>query len=205
SERSAHVETVSHLRTGLALLQTLPETLERVQREVDMLITLGASLIATKGYTAPEVAETYTYARQLCQHLEDPYQLFPVLRGLWNYYNMRAEYQTAQALGEQLLSLAQQVQDSAMLGAAYRALGTTLGWLGAVAAAHVHLAQGIALYDPHQHRDHAFLYGEDAGVVCRSHAALTLWFLGYPDQGLARNDEAVTLAQQIVHPFSLGF
>src|SRR5262249_46030393 len=69
----------------------------------------------------------------------------------------------------------------------------------------VHLAQGIVLYDPHQHRDHAFLYGEDAGVVCRSHAALTLWFLGYPDQGLARNDEAVTLAQQIVHPFSLGF
>src|SRR5262249_47372124 len=34
SERSAHVETVSHLRTGLTLLQTLPETPERTQREV---------------------------------------------------------------------------------------------------------------------------------------------------------------------------
>src|SRR5712664_3068487 len=32
SERSAHVEAISHLRQGLALLQTLPETRERSQR-----------------------------------------------------------------------------------------------------------------------------------------------------------------------------
>jgi predicted ATPase len=50
-----------------------------------------------------------------------------------------------------------------------------------------------------------FLYGEDAGVICHSYAAWTLWYLGYPDQGLARNDETVTLAQQIAHPFSLAF
>ena len=66
-ERSAHVEAISHLTKGLALLQTLPETPERTQREVDMHIALGASLIATKGYAAPEVEQTYTRARQLCQ------------------------------------------------------------------------------------------------------------------------------------------
>ena len=38
-----------HLRQGLELLQTLPETPERIQREVDMYIALGASLLATKG------------------------------------------------------------------------------------------------------------------------------------------------------------
>jgi predicted ATPase len=65
--------------------------------------------------------------------------------------------------------------------------------------------QGLALYDPQQHRAQAFLYGEDAGVVCRSHAAFALWYLGYPDQGLARNEEAVTLAQHIVHPYSLCY
>src|SRR5712664_4395984 len=36
SERSAHLEAITHLTKGLELLQTLPETLERVQREVDM-------------------------------------------------------------------------------------------------------------------------------------------------------------------------
>jgi predicted ATPase len=40
-------------------------------------------------------------------------------------------------------------------------------------------------------------------VICHSFAAWTLWFLGYPDQGLVQNDEAVILAQQIDHPFSL--
>jgi predicted ATPase len=183
----------------------LPETLERTQREVDMLIALGASLVGTKGFAAPEVGETYTYARQLCQHLDNPHQLFSVLRGLWNYYRVRAELQMAHTLGEQLLALAQQVRDAVLLVAAHRALGTTLWSLGAVASASMHFAQGIALYDPQQHRASALLYGEDAGVICHILAARALWYLGYPDQALARSQEAVALVQQIAHPLSLSF
>jgi predicted ATPase len=204
-EHSAHVEAIRHLTKGLELLATLPETPQRLQREVDLHIALGASLLTTKGYGAAEVGETYTYARQRCQSLEDPQRLFPVLRGLWNYAYTRAEYQTARALGEQLLTLAQQSQDSAMFLAAHRALGATWLMLGAGAAAHTHFAQGLALYDPQQHRGSAFRYGEDAGVVCASHDAWTLWLLGYPAQGLARNVEAVSLAQQSAYPFSLSF
>jgi predicted ATPase len=183
----------------------LPESPQRTQQELLLHITLGASLLATKGYAAPEVVQTYTDARQLCQHLEDPYQLFPVLRGLHIYYHVRAELRTAHTLGEQLLTLAQQVQDAAMLVAAHRALGVTLFQLGAVASAQIHFAQGIALYAPQHHRAAALLYGDDSGVVCHSFAALTLWKLGYPDQGLARSQEAVTLAQQCAHPVSLSF
>jgi class 3 adenylate cyclase/predicted ATPase len=205
SERSAHVEAISHLRTGLALLQTLPETPERTQQELLLHITLGASLLATKGYAAPEVGETYTYARQLCEHLDNPRQIFMVLRGLWNYYQGRAGYHRARTLGEQLLALARQAQDSAMFLAAHRTLGATLLWVGAVASAHTQFAQGIALYDLQQHRASTFLYGEDAGVVCRTLDASTLWLLGYPDQGLTQSQEALALAHQIAHPFSLGF
>jgi predicted ATPase len=204
-QRSAHVEGINHLRQGLALLQTLPETPERLQREVDLLIALGAALIATKGQAAPEVGQTYSRARQLCERLEAPRQLFPVLRGLWNYYLVRAEYQTAHKLGEQLLALAQQVQDASMLCSAHRALGATLFQRGAIAAALTHYAQGIALYDPTHHRASASLYGEDAGVLCHMFAAWALWYLGYPDQGLTRSQEALTLAQQNAHLFSLGF
>jgi predicted ATPase len=187
------------------LLTTLPETRERIQREVEMLSALGTALIATKGQGAPEVAQTYTRARQLCQHLDDPHQLFPTLRGLWHYYHVRAELQTAQALGEQLLMLAQQGHDPAMRMAAHRALGSTLFMRGAAAAAHTHFAQVIALYDAHPQRASAFLHGEDAGVTCRSYATWTLWYRGYPDQAVARSREAVTLAQQLAHPWSLSF
>src|SRR5947208_473678 len=57
-ERSAHVEAIAHLRQGLELLKTLPETSEHLQHEVDMLIALGSSLKATKGSGAPEVQQT---------------------------------------------------------------------------------------------------------------------------------------------------
>ena len=67
------------------------------------------------------------------------------------------------------------------------------------------MEQGIALYDPQQHRSHAFLYGQDPGVTCLSYAAWALWFLGYPDQALKRSHEALTLAQELSHPFSLAF
>jgi predicted ATPase len=84
-------------------------------------------------------------------------------------------------------------------------LGQMLFYAGAVADAHTHFAQGIALYDAQPHHASAFLYGEDAGVACRSFAARTLWFLGYPDQGLAQSQQAVTLAQQRAHPLSLDY
>jgi class 3 adenylate cyclase/predicted ATPase len=205
SEHSAHMETIAHLRQGLALLATLPETPARLQRQVDMLIVLGASLIATKGWAAPEVGETYTSARQLCEHLEDPYQLFPVLWGLWSYSLVRAEYQTAHTLGEQLVTLAQHTQDPVLLLAAHRAMGATWFYRGVLTAAHTHLAQGSALYDATHHRASVRLYGEDAGVVCGSHDAEALWQLGYPDQAWARSQDAVRLAQQMAHPLSLAY
>ena len=38
-----------------------------------------------------------------------------------------------------------------------------------------------------------------------SWSALALWFLGYPDQALKRSQEALALAQELDHPFTLGF
>jgi predicted ATPase len=204
-ERSAHVEAIAHLYQGLELLQTLRETPERLQHEVDLLITLGASLRATQGSAAPEVGQTYLRAQLLCAHLEDPQRLIPVLYGLWNYSLVRADLQTAHALGAQLFALAQQSQDAAMRVAAHRAFGATLFYLGETTLAYTHLVQGIARYDPKQHRASAFLSGDDAGVICHILAAWALWCLGFPDQGFARNDAAVTLVQQSAHSFSLEF
>jgi predicted ATPase len=80
-----------------------------------------------------------------------------------------------------------------------------LNYLGEFAASQAHFEQGIALYDPQQHRSHASLYGQDPGVQCRTYAGLTLWWLGYPDQALQRSHEALTLARELAHPFSLGY
>jgi predicted ATPase len=83
-------------------------------------------------------------------------------------------------------------------------LGDTLFWLGELASARAHLEQGLALYNPQQHRSDVFLYGYDPGVFGLSYTALVLWFLGYPDQALKRNHEALALAQELSHPVSLA-
>jgi hypothetical protein len=88
--------------------------------------------------------------------------------------------------------------------AAHAAVGRTLFFLGMVASAHTHFTQGVAFYDPTQHRASVFRHGEDSGVICYIFAAWTLWYLGYPAQGLARSQEAVTLAQQLAHPYNLS-
>jgi predicted ATPase len=128
-----------------------------------------------------------------------------VLWGLWRFYNNRAEYPRARALGERLLRLAQQVDDAALLLEAHHALWATLVASGEMAAARAHLAQGRALYDPQQHHAHARLYGgHDPGVCGLAHAALALWLLGSPDQALQHLHEALTLAQAVAHPSSLA-
>jgi predicted ATPase len=116
---------------------------------------------------------------------------------------MRGEYQMAHELGEQGLRLAQSVQDPALTLEAYLMLGMTSFFIGDFIPAREYFEQSIALYNPQQHHAHAFLYGLDPGVTCLSYAALVLWCLGYPDQALKRSQEAITLAQQLSHPYSL--
>jgi predicted ATPase len=203
-ECSANLEAVAHLMKGLELLATLPDTPERTQQELILQTTLGPALMNTKGQAAPEVLQAYARARELCHQVGETPQLFQVLRGLWYFYLHRVELRTARELGEHLLTLAQHIGDSALLLEAHYALGNTLNYLGEFAAAQAHFAQGIDLYDLQRHRTHAFRYGQDPGVICRAYGAVTLWFLGYPDQALQRTHEALTLARELAHPFSLG-
>jgi predicted ATPase/class 3 adenylate cyclase len=204
-ERSAYTEASSSLTAALDLLTTLPDTPEHTQMESALQTTLGPALMATKGYAAPEVEYAYARARELCQQVGETPQMFQVMWGLWYFYLVRAEFQIARELGEQLLNVAQRVQAPVLLLLAHRMLGHTLAFLGEFSAARVHLERGMTLYAPEQHRSLASLYGQDQGVICQSWAALTLWCLGYPDQALRRIRETLTLAQELAHPFSLAY
>jgi predicted ATPase len=104
-----------------------------------------------------------------------------------------------------LLRLAQRADDPALAVIAHYALGTTWLWLGALPAAHRHLEVGSAHYTLDQHRSLVFRMGQDPGVGCRANAARTLWLLGYPDQALVHLHDALTLAHELSHPFSLAF
>jgi tetratricopeptide (TPR) repeat protein len=201
--RSAHHEAVALLVKGLELLKTLPDTLERAQQELALQITLGAPLIATKGYGAPEVGKVYTRARELCRQVGKTPQLWQVLNGLRVFYNAQGELQMASELAEQIMRLAQSEQNPALLMVGHLVLGEVPYCSGEWAPARGHFERAIALYDTRQPRPS--LAWVDAKVPSLSFAALALWMLGYPDQAFKRSQGALTPAQELSHPFSLAF
>ncbi len=203
--RHGYQETIRHLSRGLELLRALPQTPERIQHEIAFHLALGSPLIATKGNAAPEVEANYLQARTLCEQIGDTEQLFPILGGLIGVHCLRAELTRARTLGEQYLSLAQQKNDPALLLEVSMILGSILLWRGDLSLGRTYLEQGRTLYNRQQHHAHAFVYGQDPGVACYANMSYVLWLLGYPDQAFEKCRQAYALAQELAHPYSLGY
>jgi predicted ATPase len=200
----AHQEAAGLARRGLALLKTLPDTPARAHQELTLLLALGVSLVATKGFAAPEVEQTYVRARALCLRAVDTSTLFPVLYGLWNVYLLRCELSRCEELAMQMFELAQGQSDSVLLLQAHNVLQQPLMHLGDFTRARRHQEQCLALYDPRQHRTLTAIYGEDPGVGCMAYGAVTLWCLGYPEQALRSAQAARRLAEELSNPFNVA-
>lgn len=170
-ERSANMEAIHHLTKGLELLKRLDETTERLGQELEFLTTMGPAYQAIKGFGSPEVRQTYMRAQEITQMVGECPQLFPALWGVWYFHAIRPEEKKAKELGEQLVMLAQDLQDPTLLMVAYRSLGSTLVAYGEPVQALEILRKGIAIYDPVKHRSLAYVYGQDIGVVCRGWVA----------------------------------
>jgi predicted ATPase len=143
-------------------------------------------------------------ARQLCLEAGDAPQLFSVLVGLWRFYFTQGALVTTRELAEQLLAMAEDARDPALLLEARTALAMVSLYLGDPVGSRDNAAQGLALYDPRQHRSHAFVYGQDPGANCLSYAAWSLLVLGYADQSREKTEEMLALAAVLSHPLSLA-
>jgi len=203
-ERSANVEAIIHLGKALQLVEELPEAAERDHQEFAIHIALGPALMTTKGWGAPDVERTYRRARELCRDMAEPSQLFTVLWGLWLFHHVSGQFRPAKNLADEILALSERQSEPGLLLQARHAAWTTDYFFGDLLSCRAHAEQGIALYDIDEHRAHASIYGgHDAGVCCRETLAIALWLLGYPDQAVQKNQDAVGLAQELSHPFSL--
>ena len=201
-QRSAYSDAISGLTAAIDLLQKLPDSRDRIQRELLLQLPLGTAFSTVNGWGSREAERAYTRARELCERLGDPPELFGALSGLCAVHQLRGQYRAAYKIGEQLLQRAQNAADPALLMHAHSALGCSLYFMGELHLAREHLEAAISLYNPERDRP---LGHADSGVNCRSWAAYTLWTLGYPDQALTRINEALALAQERSHPFSLAF
>jgi class 3 adenylate cyclase/predicted ATPase len=204
-KNSANPEAVAHLTKCLELLPQLPEGPERDRREMTLRTMLALPLIAYKGYAAPEVDEELSRARQLCTDVGGDSELFRVLRLMWPYQTVRGNHAKAFEAAQQIQIMACNHDDRSWRLEADRVLGASYLYMGRLNEARHQLEGAIDFYDRKRDHAHILVYGQDPGVSCLSNASVALWCLGYFDQATARGDEAVSLARELGHPYSLCY
>jgi DNA-binding winged helix-turn-helix (wHTH) protein/predicted ATPase len=204
--RCAHDEATRHFTRGLDLLAFLPQTSERAHEELLLCFRLGTSLSYTKGFAAPEVERAFVRAQDLCRQLGDSHETLLVLPALRGFHFVRGDLPNAEKLAQRLLRIAERVQDPFLLLWAHFGLGENLLHAGSLTAARVHFQQALQRADPRAFgRTGAFRGIQDPAIASRSCLALTLWLLGFPDQALREQREALAAADGSSDPATLVF
>lgn len=200
----ANTEAIQAFRAAIALLQTMPVNPKRLEQERSLNTLLGVSLVAVKGYGAPEVKAVYEQARSLAQQLGSAASP-PVMRALAITAIVQGDLRLALELGQQLLALTEAGQDCILAVEAHYVMGVTTFWLGDFEASRDYLEQAIDRYRPECQQQHLTLYAQDPNVICLSRLAFTLWYLGYPEESTQVSRQAVTEARKLSHPFTLAY
>jgi predicted ATPase len=197
-------EAAALARRGLAALEHLPESPERADLELQLLVMIGIALLVTEGYASEGAKQSYTRAREICQQFGERQELFPILWGLWGYYLSIGRGEVSWDIATQLRTMAASGRAADRVRAAW-ALGTSAVFAGRPLEGIALLDEGLAHYDQDDDRRDRYLYGHDAGVTCRVFGAWGRCLIGRPDEALQQVDVACREAAALAHPQSLAF
>ncbi|MGA7019610.1 MAG: adenylate/guanylate cyclase domain-containing protein [Pseudolabrys sp.] len=202
---SANVEAIANLRKALRLLNGLPETPERIKQEIDIQLALGIPLIAVQGYASAETRDAFSRARTLCLRLGNIPEYFQALFGLWGHSWMGGKNDDALRMADEFLSRSRALSDPVLPIVAHRVMGSTLLTVGDFQSSANHFEETIKLSHSKGKQPLYNLYMVEPQAASLLLLSWDLWFLGYPDQSLSRVSEALALAQELCHPYSIAF
>ena len=203
TERSANIEAIAHLSNGLALLDSLPESLERDKVELDLRITLGPALMAVEGANSEKVTSSYSRARELCEHVGEIDHVFTVLFGIWLMNAAQGAISVGLEIADEMTRHTEASGNAGQRLQAHHCNWTSSLWSGNPGSCIDQAAHGLKIYDRDVHRTHKFLYaGHDPAVCGLASSGWAWWQIGYPDKGLGQAIEADELAADLDHPFS---
>jgi class 3 adenylate cyclase/tetratricopeptide (TPR) repeat protein len=199
--RSANVEAIAHLRAGLASINDLVGS-SRSRCELSLQLALGGPLIATKGFASSEVETAYLRAQDLSRELGHDTDLFTAVRGLGYVHHVRGDLRQSMREFPEALDLARRIGEPALLVQAYHFAGVSTFHLGAFQTARDWLQRSLEAGASHDR--HSEIYGINMGVFCHAYIAHCDWHLGYPDCALNSAENALSVARQVSHPFSIA-
>jgi class 3 adenylate cyclase/tetratricopeptide (TPR) repeat protein len=203
--RSGNTEAITHLTKGLGALTGLPKSEEADRSELEIQLSLGPVLSATRGWSAPEAERAYRRAEVLARGLGADRERFDAVWGLWMIHNTGNAPDVAHGITGELFQIADRLNDPALRMEAHHAAWACDYTLGDHAATIEHMRRGLAIYESEKHGAHAFSYGGHDTAVCgRAIGGMSLWVLGYPDQAIRSTDAAIALAESMGHAPSVA-
>ena len=164
--RSAMREAANSLSRAVSLLQGMPSSPERQRLELELLGALGVALTNTLGPASPEAQATHERADLLSQELGDRKARFRARWNLWRVYNVRAEFNSAIAVGDALLAEAQADGDADHEVQAHHALWSSRIFRGDLEAGFHHVDRALALYEVGRHGKQALTFGGHDAREC---------------------------------------
>ena len=205
--RSANFQAIVQFQKALEYLSLLPETPERLSKELEIQLSLGVCYIAARGYSADDTRNSFERARILSEELDEPRKEIQAMFGLWGHSWGRAQHDRAIELGETLLAKAEQLNDPIALTVAHRVLGSTLFTLGDFVRAREHLERAVALKHvaTADWRSLFLSYAVDPRIAAQLILAWDIWNLGYPEQAHRYVMEALGQALKQADAYTLAF
>ncbi|MFN2184458.1 MAG: AAA family ATPase [Anaerolineae bacterium] len=203
---AAYGEAITHFERGLALLEGVAASRERLRLELRLCMALGTPVMMQRGLHAPAYTQALERLSDLIRHpdLQDDPQRHTALTALALSAGWSADPERSGRVGQQLLDLAKE-GDQQTLSLAYWALGFS-NWLrGQPVRALEQLNRALDLYEPEANRPLGGLVAADPGVMAQAMSGAVLWQLGYPDQARGCFQQALAHAQALEQPSSVAF
>lgn len=186
----------------LSVIAMSEDTQDHTDDELALRVSLARALMAIRGYS-PEVEVEFQRALELAETGGISANQVPVLRSLSTYYLMTVQFDKAAEAAHQIIEIATAENNDSMAIEGHLLYGGAR--LDNVELALEHLDNAIAMYDPANVGASRFRLGSSPGVVSRVTAGIIRWRVGELDRAIYLADDAVRVARDLDHPFSLCY
>jgi tetratricopeptide (TPR) repeat protein len=170
---------------------------------------MGPSLMAVESWASEEVKSIYRQSVELSEKKNDRTQLFASLRGLWGNLFLTGDLKKAIKISRKLDRIAEGYQTDELKIESLLSQAMQTFWQGEFSQSQAYINQVTSLYDQNLHREHAYIFSVDPGVVSLFYASRNLMYLGYPDDSLKQVEASIKLAEKHQHfpslTWGLGF
>lgn len=194
--QGAHTEATALYHKALAAVEAHREGARGTELELALQGSLGCSLLALQGYTSPEVEHAYTRAVELASAVERQPGMATRF-GLWAYWVVRGDQDTASLLARQALEVAEASGREPDIVQASCMLGYNEFYAGRFEPARRLLEIGATWrFSPDE-----IELPHDPGVASLAMLAPTMWILGQPHEARRIMAEALERADALGFPW----